>query len=99
MQEYNIPSNMDQLFKEVYENGGSMSYSIIDYSEGMSMDNTQSMNFFLEQLGIQEEDIADDFGTQVVLWHNDYFLNLIIDSGGLGDFFSHSFDCYWEEVI
>lgn len=90
---YEIPANIDELFKEVKENGGTQSYSIINYGEGMDMDNNESMAHFVESAGIPEECIADDEGTQIIVTHPDYSFKIQIDAGGLGDFFSHGFEC------
>lgn len=93
---YEIPDNFTELFNEVYENG-SMSYRIIDYNEGMHMDNIQSLRYFLDCVGIYDDYIEEDLGTQVTLSHPEYLDRIVIDSGGLGDFYSHSFECYWRE--
>lgn len=92
---YEIPDSVDHLFREAHENDGA-SYRIIDYSDGMEMDNIQSMQLFIECVGIDEAFIVEDEGTQIVLEHPDYGASLVIDSGGLGDFFSHGFDCHWD---
>ena len=84
---YKIPESIEDLFEQ-----GENSYSIIDYSPEMEMDNNESMAFFLEQIGVQKENIILDNGTQVILKCNGYKEIYCIDSGGLGDFFSHGFD-------
>lgn len=94
---YEIPDSLDQLFKEVSENEGNMSYRIINYTKGMDMDNIQSMNHFVECVDIHEDQIEEDYGTQIYLKHPEYEKRIVIDSGGLGDFYSHGFDCAWEE--
>lgn len=94
---YEIPDSVTDLFKEVMENDGGMSYRIINYSEGMSMDNNDALVHFVESVDISEEFIEEDLGTQLTLIHPDFEKKIIIDSGGLGDFFSHGFDCYVEE--
>lgn len=94
---YEIPDDINSLFKEVDENDGSVSYRIIDYGEGMSMDNNESMQYFVDCVGISQDSIEEDLGTQIALGHSRYSKRIIVDSGGLGDFFSHGFDCYWEE--
>lgn len=93
---YEIPDDIDTIFKEVNENDGSMSYRIIDYGDGMSMDNNESMQYFLDCVDVHSDSIEEDLGTQITLSHSAYNKRIIIDSGGLGDFFSHGFDCYWE---
>lgn len=86
MCQYNIPGDIDELFAN-----GNRNYSIIDYSiEGM--DSEESMDFFLDFIGVPQKNIVLDDGTQVYLVHEDYDYELKIDAGGLGDFFSHSFE-------
>lgn len=92
MSNYEIPSSLEELFKEVGETG-SQSYSIVNYEDGMDMDNIQSMTHFAECLGISDENIEEDEGTQLTIKHSDYDFKIVVDAGGLGDFFSHSFDC------
>ena len=83
---YNIPDNIDDLFEE-----GESTYSIIDY-DAPSMDNNQSMDYFIEHLDISPENILEDEGTMIIVCHKDYGYNLRIDAGGLGDFYSHKFE-------
>jgi hypothetical protein len=97
MEIYEIPLNVEALFQEVENNDGSMSYRIINYSDGMSMDNFQSMQHFIEHVEIHSDYVDEDSGTQVILIHPEYEKRLVIDAGGLGDFFSHGYECYWEE--
>lgn len=87
MVKYEIPGST----KEIFENKEA-SYSIIDYTPGMDMDNIQSMKLFLDLVGVTEEELFFDSDTQVILQHPDYDFKLTIDSGGLGDFFSHGYD-------
>lgn len=89
---YEIPDNVDQLFDDVFSNNGNCSYRIIDYTDGLDMDNVQSMDYFLDIIGVSRDDIIEDFGTLVILKHENYNKEVEIRSGGLGDFFSHSFD-------
>ena len=90
---YEVPANIDELFREVKKNGGTRSYRIINYAEDMAMDNNESMAHFVESAGIPEECIEDDEGTQIIVTHPDYRFKIQIDAGGLGDFFSHGFEC------
>lgn len=87
IQIYEVPEMIKQMFADA-----PISYRIIDYSDGMEMDNIQSMNYFLNYIDFPCEDIVEDYGTQVVLQHEDFDYKIVIDSGGLGDFFSHGFD-------
>lgn len=96
---YEIPFSIEQLFEDVYESDGYQSYRIIEYTEGLDMDNNQSMAYFIECVGINEEYIIDNLGTQITLRHPKYKKQIVIDAGGLGDFFSHSFECNWQEEV
>ncbi len=83
---YEVPSSI----KELFENKEA-SYRIIDYTI-QEMDNIESMCYFLEYVGIPAENIEEDSGTQVILKHPEFDYKLVIDSGGLGDFYSHGYD-------
>lgn len=83
---YNIPESIDELFER-----GEDTYYIQDYTIE-PMDNNESMAFFLDFIGVPQKNIVLDDGTQVYLVHEDYDYELKIDAGGLGDFFSHSFE-------
>lgn len=86
---YEIPNSITQLFFEF--DHGETSYRIINYNDNMSMDNNQSMEHFIEAAGIPNENIENNEGTQIVVSHEDYNYKIVIDSGGLGDFYSHGF--------
>lgn len=83
---YETPDSMRDLFER-----GEASYRIIDYNIP-GMDNIESMGYFLETIGYTDDNIETDDGTQVVLKHPDFDFKLVIDSGGLGDFYSHGYD-------
>lgn len=97
MEIYEIPGTVQEMFEEVEKNDGEMSYRIVNYGEGMSMDNNESMQHFLESVDVPDDLIEEDLGTQVTLKHPDFKARLVIDASGLGDFFSHGFDCSWHE--
>jgi hypothetical protein len=80
-----IPDSVEQLFAQ-----GENNYRIISYEK--EMDNIQSMQHFLELIGATEWNIVEDLGTQVTVRHMDYPQHMVINAGGLGDFFSHGFD-------
>lgn len=84
---YEIPGSV----KELFENKGS-SYRIINYNKGMDMDNIAAMTHFLDSVGINQEFIDLNDGTQVYLKHPDFDYLAVIDCRGLGDFFSHLFE-------
>lgn len=84
---YEIPESIEELFEN-----RERSYSIIDHEESNPMDNIQSMNFFLESVGVTEENIELNDGTLVFLKHKDYPYQIQVNSYGLGDFFSHGYD-------
>lgn len=83
---YEIPNSVKEMFEQ-----GENSYRIIDYSI-QEMDNIQSMQHFLDCIGATSDNIETDDGTQVVIIHPDFDHKLVIDSGGLGDFYSHGYD-------
>ena len=83
---YEIPNSVKEMFEQ-----GENSYRIIDYSI-QEMDNIQSMQYFLGYIGATTDNIETDDGTQVVIIHPDFDHKLVIDSGGLGDFYSHGYD-------
>lgn len=57
------------------------------------------MVFFLQHIGATQENIVMDDGTQVVLQHPDFDYKVVVDSGGLGDFYSHGFDVTIQKEI
>lgn len=79
---YEIPDFVKMLFEQ-----GENCYRIIDYS--FEMDNIEAMQYFLDCIGATDENIELNDGTQVIIIHPDFDYKLVIDSGGLGDFFSH----------
>lgn len=83
---YEIPNSLKEMFEQ-----GENSYRIIDYSIN-EMDNIESMQHFLNCIGATSENIETDDGTQVVVKHQDFEHKLVIDCGGLGDFYSHGYD-------
>lgn len=83
---YEIPNSVKEMFEQ-----GENSYRIIDYSI-QEMDNIQSMQYFLDFIGATNDNIETDDVTQVVVVHPDFDYKLVIDSGGLGDFYSHGYD-------
>ena len=87
MKIYEVPATVKELFEEK-----EAEYKIVDYLPEMEMDNNQSMAFFLDYIGAVSDNIIEDSGTQVIIQHEDFDYKLQIDSGGLGDFFSHRFE-------
>ena len=83
---YEIPNSVKEMFEQ-----GEISYRIIDYSI-QDMDNIESMQHFLYCIGATSDNIETDNGTQVVIIHPDFDHKLLIDSSGLGDFYSHCYD-------
>ena len=83
MNESYLPADFDRLFSN-----GSKDY----YYFGEEMNNIESMQWFIEEVGILENAIIKDDGTQITLQHPDYDHKLVVDAGGLGDFFSHGFE-------
>lgn len=85
LQIYEVPESIKQMFFDA-----PISYRICDDTIS-AMDNIQSMNFFLEYIECEPNLIVEDYGTQVILEHPDYDFKIVIDSGVLGDFYSHGF--------
>ena len=90
---YEIPDSVKEMFEQ-----GENSYRIIDYLIN-EMDNIQSMEYFLECIGATSDNVEVDEGTQVVIIHPDFNHKLVIDSGGLGDFYSHGYDVTLLEAV
>lgn len=61
------------------------------YFSEESMDNNASMNWFINYIWGLKDNIELFDGTQIIVKHPNYEEKLIVDAGGLGDFFSHSF--------
>lgn len=93
MAEYNIPDSYNELFNEVSKNVDGIEYTIIDYGDGMGMDNVESLHYFLGMLGLISDNVVEDLGTLVYLKHDEYDFEIAISSSGLGDEFSHLFEC------
>lgn len=83
VEEYNIPENVFELF-----NNNNYFYSIID--SNFEINNVEAMMLFLDLVGVSDDLIEENDGTQVIL--NDGEKRLQIDCGGLGDFYSHSYE-------
>lgn len=79
---YDIPESVDELFANGEEN-----YSITDPEQ--SGDNVFAMRLFLECVGVPDDMVESDYGTQVTLFNGKR--RLVVDSGGLGDFHLHGF--------
>lgn len=90
---YEIPNSVQHMFEQ-----GETSYRIVDYTI-QEMDNNQSMQFFLDCIGATDDNIDVDDGTQVVIKHPDFDHKLVIDSGGLGDFYSHGYAVTLLDVV
>lgn len=82
---YETPQTVKELFEQ-----GENNYRIINYD--YEMDNIQSMTHFIECIGATDYNIETDDGTQMILIHPNFDFKLQIDSGGLGDFYSHGFE-------
>lgn len=85
LQIYEVPESVNQMF-----NDAPKSYMICDDTIG-EMDNNVSMNYFLEYIECPIDYIVEDLGTQVTIQNPNFDFKVVIDSGGLGDFFSHGF--------
>lgn len=75
-----IPTDILELF----ENGE----TFYDFDTEDSMDNIQSLQFFLDFLDADSY-VSHFDGTQCFLTHSAFDFELQLDSGGRGDFYSH----------
>lgn len=82
MSEYSVPGDVAELFAN-----GEDSYEIRDPEQ--SGDNIFAMTLFCEVVGIPEDMIVTDDGTQIIV--TDGNKTLCIDSCGLGDFHLHGY--------
>jgi len=78
-----LPESIEEMFENTPENYRYFSYE--------SMDNFWSMDWFIKNFELQDFVYIND-GTQIILEHPDYEFKLQVDAGGLGDFYSHSFN-------
>ena len=81
-----LPDSLKQIFlnKEV-------EYTLNQSYKEPGMDNVQSLRWFIDNVGIHSDNIAEDLGTQLVVSHPEFDYKLVIDSYGGGDFHSHRF--------
>jgi hypothetical protein len=79
-----IPSNIDELFENIEE-----TYYL--ETEKMALNNIEAMNYFIEEVGLQDN-IFENSGTQIIVEHNAYCFKLEINCFGNGDFFNHIFE-------
>ena len=87
MSSYNMPKSLDEIFLV-----GETQWTACSYEPDMDMNNVASLTWFMETVGISEGDCVEVEDTQIIVEHPNYPYMLRIDSGGLGDFFSHCFD-------
>ena len=78
-----LPKSIEEMFEN-------KEFQYTYFSED-SLDNNWSMDWFIKAIGLSEFIILNE-GTQIVLHHPNYNYDLQIDAGGLGDFYSHTFD-------
>ena len=87
MNGYDMPDSLQEIFEV-----GETQWTARDYIPEMEMDNVEAMAWFMDFVGISPEDCESIEDTQIIVKHTDYTHKLCIDSGGLGDFFSHAFE-------
>ena len=87
MPDYCLPEDLDELFRT-----GPTQWYAREYVPEMEMDNVQAMAWFMDVVGISDGDCIAIEDTQIVVRSPAHPFTLCIDSGGLGDFFSHGFD-------
>jgi hypothetical protein len=83
MNQNHLPNTIISLFEN-----GETEYR---YFSEQSMDNNDSMSWFVDYVSGLEENIELFDGTQIIVKYPNYEEKLIVDAGGLGDLFSHSF--------
>ena len=80
---------MPESLREMFEIGEA-EYRFINYKYD-DMNNNESMRWFVNYVDISTDNIVEDFGTEIILQHEDFNFKLAVDSHGLGDFYSHAF--------
>lgn len=59
-----------------------------NFTSENDLDNIDAMGHFLEESGF-EDYVSEDDGTMVFLSHDEYDFRVVIESFGLGDFYTH----------
>ena len=83
-EEWNLPANYDELVA-----AGETQYSILGV---LTSDNMDSMSRFVDFVEGLASKIEVDDGTQIQVAHPDRAKIIVIDAGGLGDFYDSGFD-------
>jgi hypothetical protein len=83
-EQWNIPANYDALVAS-----GAASYSILGV---LTADNSDSMSRFVDAVDGLAAHVEEDDGTQIRVAHPDPAKIIVIDAGGLGDFYDSGFD-------
>ena len=82
----------DEIFKSCYGNN-TICCDFDTYIEELSMDNIQSLSYFLDYLAlVPDEAIIINDGTQAIIKHPKYDFLVRLDSSGRRDFYSHRID-------
>lgn len=86
---------MNDFVNEVFESFKNDKSNELYYSFKTEEDlnNIEAMRVFLEDHEL-ENNVSEDDGTMVFLFHDDYDFKLIVESFGEGDFFSHGIVVY-----
>ena len=90
---YEVPKDIIELFNGFRTSSGEQVYRIVNYNQGMEMDDGQALNHFLNTLGVSNDCIIDKQDNQVTLSCEQFNYTIVIDVEGLGDFYSHGFYC------
>lgn len=86
---YDIPQDIIEIFDLCDR------YYYISGNDIGHRDNVEMMTLFKEMVNIDE--VLYDDGTQIVLKHPKYNYNMVIDSYGGGDSYTHIFEAYKED--
>ena len=90
---YEVPENIIELFNGFKTADEEQVYRIVNYNQGMEMDDGQALDHFLNTLGVSKDCVISRQYNQVTLYCEQFNYKVVIDVEGLGDFYSHGFYC------
>lgn len=88
MKQYDVAAEtvLDEIFEYLaVRKDCSMDFSFTSEDD---MDNNEAMRVFLEDHDLLEN-VAEDLGKMVFLDHDEYNFQVVVESEGQGDFYSH----------
>lgn len=90
------PVMLPETFNEIYDAVKSLGFVEYDFDTDESMNNIASMDYFLSVISdLKQENIALNDGTQVYLKSWAWAKEIVLNSGGRGDFYSHRVTAEW----